>query len=238
MATYTLQGDRPPILARGLAQTRTINVYQDAGTTPIATLAGTYTLLYDTGAAVSGASAITVTSSVTASFTPLSTITPGWYTERWALTVGGVSRVWLIPALVQTWTLADDELLCSHYHVMRRYPGMVEYAAGATSWQDACAEATARTLTDFGRLVPLTGQAADRAMLTRIAIDAACANIAAQMARNGSAAAAAMMAMHEAAYIDGWSNLRVGLDTDADGVVDTRARPLDQPGFAPAPPLG
>jgi len=236
---YTVEGLRPPIITRGVAQTRHLHVYVDAATSETG-YAGTYSLYAPDGTVVSGASAITVTSSVTASFTPSSTITPGSaYVEVWTLSVGGVTRVWRIGAIVTTWTLADDELLVAPIHVAGAYQGLDEYPAGVTSWLVPCVTASGMTLTDYARVVSLRGvQTVDRAELMLLALHKALEIIFRMQMRNGSQAAAALAAHHAAEYMDGWSNMRINVDTDADGAPDTVTRPLDQPGFSPAPPLG
>lgn len=238
MSYYTVEGLRPPIITRGVAQTRHLHVYVDAATSETG-YTGTYSLYDPSGTVVSGASAIAVTSSTTASFTPSGTITPGsGYVEVWTLTVAGVTRVWRIGAIVTTWTLADDELLVAPIHIAGMYQGMDEYPAGITSWLVQCATASGLTLTDYARVVPLRGaQTIDRAELMVIALHKACELVFRMMARNGNESALLLAAHHAAEYVDGWSNMRINVDTDADGAPDRIDRPNDAPGFPPPAPL-
>lgn len=239
MAVYTLDLARPPILCAGVAQTRTLVVYADAATSATS-FDGSYSLYDPTGTIVSGAANVSVTAGVTSSFTPSAAIDPGsGYTEEWTATIGGVPRVWRVAAVVQTWTLGDSELLVSPALVLRRYAGMTEYPAGVTSWLDVCIDATAETLADYVRLVPLRGQqAADRGLLVLAAIDKAVERIARMMARNGNTAALAMAEAHAAAYIDRMQSLPVSVDSTGDGAPDAITRATDGPGFPPPAPLG
>jgi len=238
MAYYTVEGLRPPIVTSGVAQTRHIHVYADAATSE-GSHAGTYTLVDPSGANVSGATGITVTASVTASFTPSADIAPGsGYTEVWTLTVGGVTRVWRIAAIVQDWTLADDELLVAPVHVLALYPFATWYAPGQTSWLSECVAATMVTLEHYARLVKLRGaQSTDRALLCHAALDAACQKIWQAASANGNASAARMADIHAAAYIDRIGQ-PVAVDTNGDGVPDEYRRPTDTAGFPPPGPLG
>lgn len=238
MAYYTVEGLRPPIITTSVAQTRHLHVYVDAATSEGNTYSGTYSLYDPTGTVVSGASGVTVTNSVTASFTPADVAPGSGYTEVWTLSVGGVTRVWRIAAIVQDWTLADDELLVAPVHVLARYEGMTEYPSGVTSWISVCAVATGETLTDYARLVPLRGaQSTDRGLLMLAALEKACERIFRAMARFGNAAAATQADVHLAAYLDRIGTLQVPTDTDGDGTPDELRRPTDTVNFPPPGPV-
>lgn len=238
MALYTVEGLRPPIITTGVQQTRHLHVYADAASSE-GSHAGTYTLLNRAGTAVSGATNITVTASVTAAMTPTG-IEPGdGYTEVWTLSVGGVTRVWRIAAIVQDWTLADDELLVAPVHILSLYAGMTEYPPGVTSWLSICVAATGETLTDYARLVPLRGaQSTDRGLLMLAALEKACERVLRAMARHGNQAAATAADGHLAAYMDRIGSLKVPIDTDGNGAPDEVRRPTDTAGFPPPGPLG
>jgi hypothetical protein len=238
MAYYTVEGLRPPIITTGIAQTRHLHVYLDDASSE-GSHSGTYSLIDPTGTVVSGASGITVTASATASFTPADVAPGSGYTEVWTLTVGGVARVWRIAAIVQDWTLGDDELLVAPIHILARYGGMTEYPPGVTSWLSICVAATGETLTDYARIVPLRGaQSTDRGLLMLAAVEKACERVFRAMARFGNAAAAAQADVHLAAYLDRIGTLHVPIDTDGNGAPDEVRRPTDTVGFPPPGPVG
>ena len=220
-------------MARGVTNDRQLDLVDATGA--VSAGAGTYTLRDPAGADVPGCIDLTVTSGAVSVPVPTdATLGPG-YVEIWTMaSIGGRARVITTTAVVQTWTLAYDEVLCGAYAATQRY-GYIGtlLARGQSSWDASATIASQRVLADHDiKMEVHGGQLISRVLLAHMAADALCAEIFRVIGSNGNEAALRMADTHEAAYASWWTSASAKVDTSGDGAADVQraASPAATPG--------
>lgn len=218
-------------LAAGVNCPRTLELADATGS--VAPGAGTYTLRAPDGSDVAGCAGLTVTAGAVTVPVPAGiTLGPG-YVEIWAMaSVGGVARTITLTAVVQTWTLGTDEVLCPAYILLQRYPIVSTWMApGQSSWDAAAIVASQRVLADAdAQMSTRGGQMTTRSQLAWMAAEALAAEVHRVCGANGNAAVAQQALLHEAAYASLWERATIDVDTSGDGAADAQRTPGAPPG--------
>lgn len=199
-------------------------------TTSATTVAGTVTLRDRDGATVVGP--VTLVAGVGAVAVP-STALGGGYTERWAVTLDGVAKVYVLPAIVSA---SDLDAPISPTALDNEYPISLTSAQGLA----AVTSGWARVLRD---LVQRTRARMDAAIVSPGDLAEVCLYAAASAAacRSGALTGGVSLTWHthwELMYSDAWSRVALAWDTDGTGTPGTEPERQHAPGFPQPSPQG
>lgn len=195
-------------------------------TTSATTVAGTVTLRDRDGATVVGP--VTLSAGVASVAVPDGTAVGGGYTERWAVTLDDVARVYVVPVLLSA---SDLDAPVSVAALEDAYP------IGLTSSQalDAIESGWARVLRDLAQRTRARIDAAvvSPADLAEVCLYAACVAASVRSGALTGGVALEWRSWWETQYREAWDRTTLAWDTDGTGTPGTDPERQSSPGFPP-----